>query len=208
VLKVGLTGGIATGKSTVLEVFREQGAVTFDADLIARDVVRPGQPALAEVVRAFGAEVLAADGSLDRARLASIIFADPARRVELESILHPRIIAEQDRRIRAALDEDPAAIVVVDAALMVETGSFRRFDALVVVRCDNGVQLSRLMRRDHLDEAEARRRVAAQLPQAEKERLADYIIDSSGSLEATRRQAVRVWTELAARNAALGRPCG
>jgi dephospho-CoA kinase len=201
-LKVGLTGGIAVGKSTVVSVLAGLGAVCFDADAIARSVVEPGTPGLAAVVAEFGPGVLAADGSLDRAALGRVVFGDPARRARLEAILHPPIIAEQDRLVAEALARDPGAIVVVDAALMIESGSYKRFDALVVVHCDPDVQLERLMRRGGLTREEALARVAAQMPQEEKLRYADYAIDTSGTLEDTRRRTEAVWAELERRNRA------
>jgi dephospho-CoA kinase len=198
VLKVGLTGGIAVGKSTVMSVLAELGAVCFDADAIARSVVEPGTPGLAAVVAEFGPGVLAPDGALDRAALGRIVFADAARRARLEAILHPPIITEQDRLIAEVIARDPRAVVVVDAALMVESGGYKRFDALVVVHCDPEVQIARLMRRNGLAREEALQRVAAQMPQAEKLRYADYTIDTSGTLDDTRRRTEAVWAELVA----------
>ena len=199
-LKVGLTGGIAVGKSTVMSVLAEIGAVCFDADAIARSVVEPGTPGLAAVVTEFGPEVLAPDGTLDRAALGRVVFADAARRSRLEAILHPPIIAEQDRLIAEAIARDPSAIVVVDAALMIESGGYKRFDALVVVHCDAEVQIERLMRRNGITREEALERIAAQMPQAEKLRYADYTIDTSGRLDDTRRRTEAVWAELVARD--------
>jgi dephospho-CoA kinase len=199
-LKIGLTGGIAVGKSAVMDVLAELGAVCFDADAIARSVVEPGTPGLAAVVEEFGPEALARDGTLDRAAVGRIVFADPARRARLEAILHPPIIAEQDRLIAEAFARDPDAIVVVDAALMIESGGYKRFDAIVVVHCDDEVQIERLMRRSGLTRDEARSRIAAQMPQEEKLRYADYTIDTSGSLDDTRRRTEAVWAELVRRS--------
>lgn len=195
-LKVGLTGGIAVGKTTVMQTFEELGAVCFDADQIAREVVEPGTPGLEAVEAEFGRGVLAPDGSLDRAALGRIVFGDSERRARLEEILHPLIIAEQDGRIAEALARDPGAIVIVDAALMVESGSYKRFDYLVVVYCEPEVQIERLMARNGLSREEALRRIAAQMPQEEKVRLADLTIETSGSLEETRRATAAVWEEL------------
>jgi dephospho-CoA kinase len=195
-LKVGLTGGIAVGKTTVMKTFEELGAVCFDADQIARDVVKPGTPGLEAVVAEFGRDVLAPDGSLDRAALGKIVFGDPARRKRLEALLHPPIIAEQDRRIAEAFARDPNAIVIVDAALMVESGGYKRFDYLVVVHCAPEIQLERLMARNGLSREEALRRIGAQMPQEEKIRLADLTIDTSGSLDETRRATAAVWEAL------------
>lgn len=195
-LKVGLTGGIAVGKSTVVRMFEELGAVCFDADRIAREVVAPGRPALAEVVAEFGPSVLLPDGSLDRPALGVIVFADPDKRERLEAILHPPIIAEQDRLIAEAFARDPDAIVIVDAALMIESGGYRRFDLLVVVHCDPAVQLERLIARNGIAREEALARIAAQMPQEEKLRYADIAIDTTGTLEEVRRRVEDVWREL------------
>lgn len=195
-LKVGLTGSIAVGKSTVVAILTELGAVCFDADAIARAVVAPGTPGLAAVVAEFGPEVLAADGTLDRAALGRVVFADAARRAALEAILHPTIAAEQDRLAAEVFARDPEAIVVVDAALMIESGGYKRFDALVVVHCDAERQVERLMARNHMTRDEALARIATQMPQAEKLRYADYAIDTSGTLDDTRRNTEAVWQQL------------
>ncbi|HLL74954.1 MAG TPA: dephospho-CoA kinase [Pyrinomonadaceae bacterium] len=195
-LRVGLTGSIAVGKSFVSSVLTELGCHVLDADRTAREVVAPGSEGLRRVVEAFGPEALAADGSLDRARLGSVVFADAEKRQLLNSILHPLIIAAQDEWLRERGGEDPAGVAVVDAALMIETGSFRRFDRLIVVHCRDEVQLERLMRRDKLSREEAVRRVAAQMPQAEKIRHADFLIDTSGAREVTRAQTAEVYERL------------
>lgn len=195
-LTVGLTGGIAVGKSTVMRTFAELGAVCFDADAIARSVVEPGRPALAAVVRAFGPSVLADDGTLDRAALGEIVFANPERRRELEAILHPPIIAEQDRLIDEVRASRPDAIVIVDAALMIESGGYRRFDQLVVVHCAPEVQRQRLMARNGIAPEEADRRIAAQMPQDEKLKYATLAIDTGGTLDDTRQRTEAAWREL------------
>jgi dephospho-CoA kinase len=198
VLRVGLTGGIAVGKTAVVATFAGLGAVCFDADTTARAVVAPGTPGLAAVVEEFGPGALAADGSLDRAAVAGVVFADAARRARLEAILHPLIIAEQDRLVAEAVARDPRAIAVVDAALMIESGSYTRFDTIVVVHCDPETQIERLMNRGGFTREQALARVAAQMPQAEKLRYADYAVDTSGTIEDTRRRAEAVWAELVA----------
>lgn len=195
-LTVGLTGGIAVGKSTVMRTFAELGAVCFDADAIARSVVEPGRPALAAVVRAFGTSVLADDGTLDRTALGEIVFASPERRRELEAILHPPIIAEQDRLIADVRATSPDAIVIVDAALMIESGGYKRFDALVVVHCDPEVQLERLVARNGISQEEADLRISAQMPQSEKLKYATLTIDTSGTFDDTRRHTEEAWREL------------
>lgn len=195
-LKVGLTGGIAVGKSTVMGTFSELGAVCIDADLLAREVVEPGRPTLELVVEAFGTGVLQDDGTLDRAALGQIVFADPLRRRELEAILHPPIIAEQDRRIAEAGAADPDAIVIVDAALMIESGGYLRFDTLIVVHCAPEIQRARLMARSGMSAEDADRRIAAQMSQEEKLSYATLTIDTGGTLDDTRRRTEAVWHDL------------
>src|SRR3979490_221892 len=160
-LKVGLTGSIAVGKSFVLGVLAELGCRILDADATAREVVAPGTPGLNAVLGAFGSEILEGDGALDRARLGAIVFADEEKRRLLNSILHPFIIAAQDDQIQRWETEDPRGIAVVDAALMIESGGYRRFDRLVVVHCRPDMQLQRLILRDGLLPQEAERRIAA-----------------------------------------------
>ncbi len=198
-LRVGLTGGIAVGKSTVVAVFAELGAVCYDADAIARSVVEVGTAGLAAVVAEFGDGVLAPDGSLDRAALGRIVFGNAERRARLEAILHPPIIAEQDRLVAEAIARDPRAVVIVDAALMIESGSYTRFEAIVVVHCAPEIQIERLMRRNSLTRDEALVRIGAQMPQEEKLRFATHTIDTSGSLEDTRRRTEAVWADLSTR---------
>jgi dephospho-CoA kinase len=195
-LRVGLTGSIAVGKSFVSGVLAELGCRVMDADEAARRVVEPGTEGLRAVVEAFGAEVLRADGTLDRARLGALVFGDEARRKLLNSILHPLIIAEQDATLRRWEEEDPHGIGVVDAALMIESGGYKRFNKLIVVHCSPETQLERLMRRNKLTREEAVRRVAAQMPQAEKLRYADFAIDTSAGFEDTRRQTEEVFSAL------------
>ena len=203
-LRVGLTGSIAVGKSFVSAVLAELGCHVLDADQTAREVVAPGSEGLRRVAEAFGPEVVDAGGALDRARLGRVVFADEGKRLLLNSILHPLITEAQDAWLRGREREDPTGVAVVDAALMIESGGFRRFDKLVVVHCRDEVQLERLMRRDGLSREDAARRVAAQMPQAEKMRHADFLIDTSGTREGTRARAVEVYErlrELASRRA-------
>jgi dephospho-CoA kinase len=195
-LKVGLTGSIAVGKSFVLDILRELGARTIDADAVAREVVAPGTAGLKAVVDEFGLEILKPDGSLNRAALGSIVFADDAKRQKLNSILHPFIIARQDEIMRQWEKETTDAIAVVDAALMIESGGYKRFDKLIVVHCQPQVQLERLMKRDNISREEAERRINAQMPQEEKKRHADYLIDTSEGFESARQQTTAVWQEL------------
>lgn len=195
-LHVGLTGSIAVGKSFVSSVLAGLGCHVLDADATAREVVAPGGEGLRRIVESFGADVLTADGALDRARLGRVVFADEGKRQLLNSLLHPLIIAAQDEWLRGRGHEDPSGVAVLDAALMIETGSFRRFDKLIVAHCRDEVQLERLMRRDGLSHEDAARRVAAQMPQAEKMRHADFLIDTSGTHEETRAQVAEVYERL------------
>jgi dephospho-CoA kinase len=195
-LKVGLTGSIAVGKSFVVRTLAELGCQMIDADQVAREVVAPGSAGLDLVTGAFGQEVLRDDGELDRGKLGSIVFTDAAKRAELNAILHPLIIAAQDERIRAIEAADPNAIVVIDAALMIESGGYRRLDKLVVVHCRPEIQLERLMRRDNLSHEDAAQRISAQMPQEEKIKYGDYLIDTSDGFGPTREQVVEVFGKL------------
>ncbi|HEV7700546.1 MAG TPA: dephospho-CoA kinase [Pyrinomonadaceae bacterium] len=195
-LKVGLTGSIAVGKSFVCDVLREMGVHVLDADQTARDVVAPGTEGLADIATVFGTEVLKPDGSLDRGKMASIVFADEAQRKLLNSIVHPLVIEEQDNWISACETDDPGGIAVIDATLMIESGGYRRFDKLIVVWCEAGLQLARLIARSGLDEDEAKKRIAAQMPQDEKKRYADFLIDTSNGFDDTRRQTLELVNEL------------
>lgn len=195
-LRVGLTGSIAVGKSFVTSVFAELGCRVLDADHTAREVVAPGAVGLKAVVEHFGEEILAPDGTLDRARLGSIVFADEEKRQRLNHLLHPFIIARQDEILREWEAENPDGIAIVDAALMIESGGYKRFDKLIVVHCRPEVQLERLMLRNQLSLAEAQRRIASQMPQEEKQKYADYLIDTSDGFEPTRVRTVEVYNEL------------
>jgi len=195
-LTVGLTGGIATGKSTVSQMFVECGARLIDADVLAREAVAPGTAACRDIVAAFGADMLRADGSVDRERLGAAVFADPARRARLETIIHPFVFAEEERRVRAIAAEDPRAVVLFDAALLIETGAHRRKDRVIVVTADEPTQLQRLIARNHLTEEAAHRRIRSQMPLAEKVSLADYVIDGTLPLEQLRDNVRRIYDEL------------
>ena len=202
-LRVALTGGIATGKSYCLARLAALGAPVIDADRLARDAVAPGAPGLAGVTARFGAEVLAADGTLDRARLAAVVFADPDARRDLERIIHPvvfRAISDWAAGLAAA----GRALAVADVPLLYETGHDRDFDRVVVAACAPDLQVQRLAERNGLSEPEARRRLAAQWPVERKRAAADYVIDTGGTFEETDRQVEDVWRALqrdaAARN--------
>ena len=195
-LKVGLTGSIAVGKSFVCEVLREAGVHVLDADRTARDVVAPGTKGLAGIVEAFDYEILQPDGSLDRVKMAKLVFEDETKRKLLNSIVHPLVVEAQDRWIADLEASDPRGIAVIDAALMIESGGYKRFDKLVVVWCSPDIQLARLMDRSGFTEAEAKQRIAAQMPQDEKKRSADYLIDTSKGFDDTRRETLELVDEL------------
>jgi dephospho-CoA kinase len=203
-LRVGLTGSIGVGKSFVSGVFAELGCRVLDADQTAREVVAPNSRALGEVVNNFGRAVLQPDGSLDRPALGAIVFADPDKRALLNSILHPYIIAAQDAQLNEWQTEAPDGIAIVDAALMIESGGYKRFDKLIVVHCDEEIQLQRLMARNNLSREEAASRIATQMPQAEKMKFANYLIDTTDGFEAARRQTEAVYDELQRLATAVG----
>ncbi|ROR29698.1 dephospho-CoA kinase [Inmirania thermothiophila] len=179
-LRVGLTGGIASGKSAVAERFARLGVPVIDTDQVAREVVEPGEPALAAVVEAFGPEVLDRTGRLDRRRMRALVFSDPASRRRLEAILHPAIWARTERRLEGL--DAPYAVVVVP--LLVETGAQHRFHRILVVDAPERLQLERLVRRDRMDEAAARAMIAAQAPRAARLAAADDVIVNDGPPEA------------------------
>ena len=187
-LKIGLTGGIATGKSFVLGVLREMDCEVMDADQTAREVVEPGQPAFEEIVAHFGHEIVGENGKLNRVKLGAIVFNDADQREKLNSIIHPKVFEAQARWMAEVERRNPQAIVIIDAALMIETGSYRRFDKVVVVHCEPEIQLQRLIARNNLTQEEAMARISAQMPSAEKLKFADYAINTSQGYEDTRRQ--------------------
>jgi dephospho-CoA kinase len=195
-LKIGLTGGIATGKSYVLGLLQKLGCEVIDADIIAHRVIEPGQPAYEEIVAHFGSGVLDPGGKIDRARLGAIVFNDPSQRARLNSVVHPRVFEAQERWFAELAERKPDAIAVVDAALMIETGSYRRYDKLVVVHCRADLQLQRLMARSNLSREEASARISTQMPSEEKLRYADFTVDTSSGFEDTRLQVESLYSEL------------
>jgi dephospho-CoA kinase len=196
-LLVGLTGGLATGKSTVSEILKSLGCVVLDADVLAREVVQPGEPALAAIAREFGPEVLQPDGALDRRRLGAVVFADPARRKRLEAITHPAIRDRYRARLAELERQGFEGIVVWDAPVMIESGGYRDVDRLIVVITDEATQRTRALVRDG-DRGDAERKIASQMPLADKARLADHVIDNSGDRAATEARTREVHAALLA----------
>src|SRR5258708_379132 len=209
-LKVGLTGGIAAGKSVVGEMFVALGAHLVQADRIAHSLMQPGEPVYNEVVRHFGREILNPDGSMNRAKLAEVAFGPAAapegsrasRIEELNRIVHPVVIRSQDDWMQEMGRQDPHAVAIVEAALILEAGLAKRFDRLVVVTCSAEQRVARFAARQKMDPEAARkevaRRMAAQLPDEEKIRAADHVIDNSGSFDQTREQVLGAWQKLQA----------
>jgi dephospho-CoA kinase len=203
-LKVGLTGGIATGKSYVVNVLRELGCEVLDADVVAHQAIEPGKPAYQDIVQEFGAGVLNANGTINRPALGAIVFGDEAKRARLNAIVHPRVFEAQNEWQAEIEARNPQALIVIDAALMIETGSYKRYDKVVVVHCTPELQLERLMVRNQLTQEQAAARIAAQMPSAEKIKYADYTIETSLGFEDTRRQVEVLHTQLLQDQAALG----
>jgi dephospho-CoA kinase len=176
---IGLTGGVATGKSTVAKLFKQCGAIVIDADALARDVVRPGKPAWRESVRYFGTDILHPDKTIDRQALGQIVFQNRTKLRQLERIIHPRVAREQQRLTRQVAKNDPKAVVVYDVPLLFEAGIDKRVDKTIIVTADQETQIARLKKRNGLTRAEALRRIKSQMPLAKKRRLADYVLDGT-----------------------------
>ena len=192
----GLTGGLATGKSTVARLFKNCGAVVLDADILARAVVRPGKPAWRDIVRTYGKGVLRADRSLDRTALARIVFRSRPKLHTLNAIVHPRVAREQARLTREAARKDPRAVVIYDAPLLIEAGAHRRMDRILVIHADRETQITRLRERNHLTRPEALRRIRSQMPLAQKVKLADYVIDGTLPVAQLRGEVTHIFSEL------------
>jgi dephospho-CoA kinase len=191
VLRIGLTGGIGSGKSTVSDMLAARGAVVLDADRIAREVVEPGTPGLAAVAEAFGPGVLTADGSLDRPALAAIVFADPAAREKLDGIVHP-LVRSRAAELAAAAPE--GTVVVHDVPLLVETGQAGSYDLVLVVQADPDTRIDRLVRRG-MTEEDARARIAAQATDEQRRAVADVVLENDGTPEDLAEQVDRFWAE-------------
>jgi dephospho-CoA kinase len=198
-LRVGLTGGVACGKSTVAKMFADLGANIVDADIIAHELYRPGQEVLQELVKHFGAEILKPDGELDRAKLATLVF-DGGRVEELNKIVHPAVIRKQDEWMHSLGEKDRYAVAIVEAALILEAGVKDHFDRIMVVTCKPAQKVARFAQRTGMNDdaarAEVERRTKAQMPDEEKARRADFVVDNSGPVEETRHQVQRIYSEL------------
>lgn len=193
---IGLTGNIASGKSTVANYLRELGAQVIDADQVARQVVLPGTPALKEIVNSFGPGVLHDDRTLNRKKLASIIFQDAAARDMLEKITHPRIKEEMNRQIRTFSKTHPGGILVLEVPLLIEVGWHKKVDQVWLVAVEPAEQLRRLMARDKISLEQARQKIASQMPQEEKKKFARVVIHNTGSPEDVKRQVKEIWQDL------------
>jgi len=204
-VRVGLTGGIASGKSTVSEAFVRLGAKVLDADKVAREVVLPGQPAWLELQQVFGPEFFHPDGKLRRSKLRRLVFADPEKRSKLNAIVHPEVMREIKRRFEQLRTSAQDAVVVVDVPLLLEVGVAHRFDRVIVVYVEKSVQIKRLRQRDGLSVEESSQALSAQMDLREKAQQADYVIDNSGTRDETQAQVEKVWQELRALARNLGR---
>lgn len=195
-LVVGLTGGYASGKSTVARIFVEMGAVLIDADELAREVVRPGKPAWSEIVAHFGKGILLENSEIDRKALAEIIFRDEKERERLNSIVHPMVLEEELKAIDEIRGKKPDAIVIMNVPLLIESGHFNYCDRIVVVTVDEETHIKRLMDRDGFTREEAIRRISSQMPLSEKVKYADFVIDNNGSIEETKREVRKIFALL------------
>lgn len=195
-LRVGLTGGLASGKSFIAGVLESSGCHVIRADHLGHEVLQPGAEAYAPAVAEFGQGILNEDGSIDRRRLAALVFDHPDRLAVLNNIVHPAVFKRQDELIRAAEQQDPNGIIIVEAAIMYETGSHTRYQKMIVAVCSEEQQIQRAMKRDHTDRESVLARLRRQFPLAEKASRADFVIDTSGTKEETTRQTLEVYRQL------------
>jgi dephospho-CoA kinase len=195
-MKVGLTGGIASGKTFVGEALASWGCYVIHADELGHQVLAPGGEAYEPAIREFGTEILNPDGAIDRPRLASLVFGHPERLERLNALVHPAVLRREDELACAFFAREPQGIAVMEAAILIETGSFRRFDKLILVFCERELQIERALRRNGAVEADVRARIDRQMPLEEKRKYADYVVDTSGSKEETLRQTRAVYEAL------------
>lgn len=193
---VGLTGGVACGKSSAARLFQDCGAILIDADVLARAVVERGKPALKDIARVFGRKCLLPDGALDRPALAKIVFGSPAKLKKLNAIVHPRVARAQAKMAREIAVQEPRAVIIYDAPVLIEAGAHERMDKIIVVSADEQTQIKRLCNRNHLSKTEALRRIRSQMPLEQKIKLADYVIDGTLSYEQTKHEVQRIYSEL------------
>ena len=193
---VGLTGGIASGKSMVSGLFHERGASIIDADQIAHEVIRPPGDPWKEIVNVFGKNILLPDQSIDRKKLAKIVFDDSEKREELNAIVHPYVFAEEEKQRKEIVEKDPKAVVIFDIPLLIETRSYELMDKVILVYVDRALQITRLMEREKIIRGEALKRIGAQIPLKEKKQYADYIIDGSLSLEELKKKVDEIYLDL------------
>jgi dephospho-CoA kinase len=193
---VGLTGGVATGKSTVAKMFKQCGAAVINADLLARQVVEPGKPAWRAIVKLFGKTVLNQDRSLDRQTLGSIVFHNPKKRRQLERIIHPRVACEQQRLVRWIAKRKPRAVVIYEVPLLFEAGVHKRVDKIIVVTANRNTQIARLKKRNGLSRAEALRRIRSQMPLAKKIQQADHVLNGTLPRPSLRKQVGQLFNSL------------
>jgi dephospho-CoA kinase len=195
--KIGLTGGIASGKSTISHVLREMGAHIIDADSLARESLAPGMEAYKETVKLFGRRILSSDGTIDRKALGGMVFGDPGKRAALEGIVHPEVFKREAEITDEISREEPGAVIVFDAALLIESGAYRRMDGIIVVWCSRKTQMDRLVEKCHLSPEEARLRIESQMPLDEKKRYASWVIDNDGELQSAISQTRAIYPQLA-----------
>ena len=208
-LRVGLTGGIAAGKSTAGRMFAELGCHLINSDDITHQLFEPGQAVHSAVAGAFGKRILAPDGRIDRRILGEIVFSDPAARAKLNGLVHPAVIQRHREWLEEKEQQDPQGVAIVDAALMIEVGTYKNYDKIIVVTCTPGIQRQRLRTRSNLTEEQIDARILAQMPMEEKVKFADFVIDSSGDLSKTRRQVEEISSKLqefAASTSGMRRP--
>jgi dephospho-CoA kinase len=193
---IGLTGGIATGKSTVSALLEKAGAVIIDADRIARQVVKKGLPAYREIIENFGESILVPDGEINRSALGDIIFNDPQKKQLLNRIVHPHVRKEQNRQLKGIEKKDPGAIVILDIPLLIETQTYRDLSEVIVVYAPEHIQMKRLMQREDISKSDALARIRSQIPIEEKKDKATIVIDNSGTRENTRKQTLKLFQRL------------
>lgn len=195
-LLIGLTGGMGSGKTLVASTFKKLGAFIIDADILCRELVLRGQPALDLIVQTFGPDILDSAGNLDRKKMAAIIFDDAKRKQDLENILHPLVFSEEEKIYREIHQQNPQALVIIDAALLIESGNYKNVDKVVLVACDVETQVQRVLKRSAFNREEVLDRIRSQMPLAEKRKFADYIIDNSSTEEDLRESVEKLSQKL------------